>query len=64
MAVLIGLAAYLCVGGVIAAWMVVRGLPRFDALAGEAPLRVRLIWGPGIAALWPLIVWKLRRTAS
>ena len=59
-ALLIAIAVYgafgLCFGVVVIA----RGLARFDSAAAHAPWTARLLWLPGLTALWPLMVAKVR----
>ncbi len=51
------IAAYACVGVVFAAWFVARGAAAIDPAARAAPLRVRLLFAPAAAALWP-VLWR------
>jgi len=54
--------AWLAVGLVVALPFAVIRLKSFDAVAGRAPWRVRLLFVPGLAALWPLTLqWWLTR---
>lgn len=46
--------AYCAIGGVFALAMILGLMKRLDPLAHAAPLRVRLLLFPGLAALWPL----------
>lgn len=50
------LAAYIALGLALAITMLLGGLRRFDPAAAAAPLRVKLLWFPGMAALWPVIL--------
>jgi hypothetical protein len=52
----LALAVYMGVGGVIALGVVLFGLKRLTPTA--VPLRVRLLILPGLAALWPVVVWR------
>lgn len=49
---------YLAIGVVFAAAFVASGVKRVDPVAAHAPLRVRLLFLPGSAALWPLLLRK------
>lgn len=57
-------AVYLLVGLLFAAWFVLRGMHRLDPVAQEAGWRVRLLLLPGAAALWPILLHKLRAEDS
>jgi len=50
--------AYLAVGVLVAIGLLGGLIGRLDALAAKAPLRVRLIWLPGLMLLWPILLWK------
>lgn len=58
-----GALAWLAVGLLVALPFAVIRLKSFDAVAGRAPWRVRLLFVPGLAALWPLTLqWWLARS--
>jgi hypothetical protein len=48
--------AYALVGAVVAVWLNLAGLRRFDEAAVHAPLGVKLLRLPGFVVLWPLLV--------
>ena len=50
---LAGLAVYTAVGVVFGVVFVLRGAARIDPVAARTPLRVRVLFLPGAAALWP-----------
>jgi high-affinity Fe2+/Pb2+ permease len=56
--ILIAVAVYAALGALVAAWLLLAGLRRFDAAAAQAPWHVRLLFAPGMVALWP---WKMVR---
>ena len=51
-------AVYLAVGLVFALAFVARGVAAIDPDAREMPWPARLLILPGVAALWPLLLWK------
>lgn len=53
-----GIGAYLAVGSAVAVLLLLGLIGRVDPLAGQAPIRVRLLLFPGLTALWPLILVK------
>lgn len=54
--------AYAAVGVLVAGWLLLfGGMRRVDPKAAAVPLGVRLLFGPGIVALWPVL---LRRAAG
>jgi len=53
---LFGVGGYALVGVLVAVWFVGWGAGRRDAAAGQAPLRVRLLFGPGAVAVWPVLL--------
>lgn len=57
---LTGLGVYLAVGLVVGLWFVLVGVRRVDQAANAAPLRVRLLFLPGAAGLWPLVMARWR----
>ncbi len=50
------LVVYLVPGLALAVVMLLGGLRRFDEAAAAAPLHVRLLWLPGMTALWPVML--------
>jgi hypothetical protein len=57
------LATYGLIGAVFAALFVMFGIHRVDPVAEDAPISFRLVVGPGVAALWPLLLIRwIRRT--
>lgn len=53
------LAAYLGLGALVGAMVLLFGLGRLEPNAASMPLRVRALILPGLAALWPLILLRL-----
>lgn len=62
-ALLLILAAYLAVGLIFGCAFVWMGAGAIDPAAARAPLRVRALFLPGAAALWPLLLirWHAAR---
>ena len=58
---LLGVACYAIVGIVFAVAFVLRGVRAIDAVAAGAPWRVRALFAPGAAALWPALLVKWAR---
>jgi len=58
--ILIALAVHAGLGVAFAAWFLTRGLARLDPAAAHAPVTFRLLIAPGVVALWPVLLWKLR----
>lgn len=56
--VLIAVSGYLLVGIAFGVWWVFAGAGRSDALAARTPIRVRLLFLPGAAMLWPVLITK------
>lgn len=52
----LGLGAYGAIGVLIALVLLAGAIKRFDASAAAAPLGVKLLLLPGLAALWPLLL--------
>jgi len=52
------LAGYLVLGLVFALIFVTRGVAAIDPAASGMPRLVRLLIVPGVAVLWPLMLWK------
>jgi hypothetical protein len=50
--------AYGAAGISFALWFVLHGVGRIDASAKSAPWGFRLLILPGVAALWPAMVFK------
>lgn len=59
-ALLLVLAAYLLIGLVWGLWFVSSGARKLDAAAGAGPWSFKLIILPGVAALWPVLLLKIR----
>jgi len=51
-------AGYLVLGLAFALIFVIRGVAAIDPAARGMPRLVRLLIVPGVAALWPLMLWK------
>jgi hypothetical protein len=52
------LAVYAVLGLLVAVPLLLGGLRRIDAAAAAAPVRVKILWLPGLVALWPLMVLR------
>ncbi len=50
------LGTYLGLGLVFAVAFIVRGAGSIDEVARASPWHVRMLWMPGAAALWPLLL--------
>ena len=57
-ALLIAIGAYLLLGVLASAWLLLHGLPRLDPGLLQSPKRVRLILLPGCVGLWPVLCAK------
>ncbi len=57
------LVVYLGAGFLFTFWLMMAGLARLDSNAKGASLGVRVILLPGAVALWPVLAWKLLRSA-
>ena len=55
----LALAAYAAPGLLLACWLVLGGLRRVDPVAAAAPWWVRVLFLPGLAALWPVMLMRL-----
>jgi hypothetical protein len=55
----LALAGYAAPGLLLACWLVLGGLRRIDAVAAAAPWPLRLLFLPGLAALWPILLMRL-----
>ncbi|MFG0304623.1 MAG: hypothetical protein ACF8Q5_00250 [Phycisphaerales bacterium JB040] len=57
---------WLALGLLIAVPFALTGIRTIDAVASPAPLRVRLLFVPGLAALWPLTLqwWVLKNSQA
>lgn len=53
---LILIGVYVLVGVGVAVWFVGWGAARRDPGAERAPLRVRVLFGPGAVAVWPVLL--------
>jgi hypothetical protein len=58
------LAGYLVLGLAFALAFITRGIAAIDPAARGMPRLARLLIVPGIAALWPLMLWKWFRQKS
>lgn len=58
--ILLLLGAHASLGAVFACWFLFRGISRLDPTAAHAPLGFRLIIAPGVVALWPVLLLRLR----
>lgn len=56
--VLTAAAGYGTAGAAFAVLFVWRGLPEVDSAAGRGTWAFRLSIAPGVAALWPVLLWK------
>jgi hypothetical protein len=52
---------YALAGLAFAALFLRRGIVRVDPLVGHSPWRVRILFAPGIVALWPVMAVRWRR---
>jgi hypothetical protein len=50
--------AYCAVGAVFAPAFLIRAVTRMDHGVFGAPLAMRILILPGVAALWPLLAWR------
>jgi hypothetical protein len=57
------LGLYAGLGGFVALIAFAR-LARFDAEAARAPFYVKLLWAPGLVALWPLMLARLFKLSA
>lgn len=62
-AAVIGVGAYLLLGAIVGALVIVAGVGRFDSAARASKRSLRLLWWPGAAALWPVLLVKWLRAA-
>ena len=46
---------YICLGGIFAVWLVMRGLENLDPNAQQAGWGFKLVIIPGLCLLWPLL---------
>ena len=60
----VALGAWLALGLLFAVPFVIRGVDRVDPDARGSGWGFRLIILPGVAALWPLLAWRLIRRAG
>jgi len=58
------LEGYAVAGLIFAALFLPRGLVQVDPLVGHSPWRVRILFVPGIVALWPGMALSWRRAAA
>jgi hypothetical protein len=52
----LGLFGYTSLGLLVGLWLLGFGLARFDNKAAQAPWWVKLLWLPGMLALWPVLL--------
>ena len=55
---------YALAGLVFAAVFLPRAVARLDPRVADAPISLRLLILPGVAALWPLLAWRWMSGAS
>lgn len=55
---------YAVIGAVFALWFAAIGVDRYDPAARGAGMAFRALIFPGTAALWPVLLVKLRRGAA
>ncbi len=55
---------YALAGVVFAVAFLPRAVARLDARVADAPISLRLLILPGVAALWPLLAWRWMSGAS
>lgn len=60
---LVVLGLYAAAGTAFGLAFALRGAGRIDPVARSAPLRVRLLFVPGAAALWPALMMRWRHAA-
>jgi len=60
-ALLIMIAAYAVIGGVLGVWFVTRGVDRVDPVVAGSPRGFRMIILPGAVILWPIVLRVLLR---
>lgn len=53
------LGLYALIGVLFALYFVIRGAARIDPAASTMPLQARILIFPGVAVLWPLMLFKL-----
>jgi len=58
---LLAVGGYAAIGAVFAAVFLARGVGAIDPAARNSPGRVRLLWAPGVVALWP-VMWSRWRS--
>jgi hypothetical protein len=57
-------AVYVAIGVIFALWFAASGVDRFDRAARGAGITFRALIFPGAAALWPVLLAKVRRSAK
>jgi hypothetical protein len=50
--------AYLLAGLLLLPWWWLIGLRRLDTAAGQAAWTTKLLWAPGLVALWPWLIHR------
>jgi hypothetical protein len=58
------LEGYALAGLVFAVLFLPRGIVRVDPLVGHSAWRVRLLFVPGVVALWPVMAMRWRRATA
>jgi len=58
------LLVYFSMGFVFAIAFAARGYKKIDTGADSAGLRLRLLWMPGSAALWPVLALQWKRASA
>lgn len=55
---------YAAIGALVAFGLMAGLFSKIDQIAAAAPWRVKLLWTPGLVALWPVVAYLLvsRRT--
>lgn len=56
--VLVATTGYATAGAIFATLFIWRALPALDPAAGCGTWGFRLLIAPGVAALWPVLLWK------
>ena len=58
------LGVYAAIGALVGAALLAGPIARIDPAAAAAPLRVKLLWMPGLVALWPVALLRLSGVAA
>lgn len=59
-----GVAAYAAIGLIVTVALLAGLVARVDPAAATAPIRVKLLWAPGLVALWPAALLRLAGRAA